>query len=105
MEPADASDPAVRPPGLVSEEAVPYPVRAIPRRISAVVVVRALVDERGRVVEAVITQASGQPPEYGFDAAALKRVRSRKYRPARREDVPVPIWVVVRVEFRPPPIR
>jgi TonB family protein len=72
-------------------------------RLSAVVVVRALVDETGRVVEAAITQPSGQPAAYGFDDAALKRVRSRKYRPARRHDAAVPIWVVVRVEFRPPP--
>ena len=64
---------------------------------------RALVDETGRVVEATIAQSSGQPADYGFDEAALKRVRSRKYRPARRHDVAVPIWVVVRVEFRPPP--
>ena len=43
--------------------------------------------------------------EIGFDEAALRRVRSRKYRPARRDDVPVPIWVIIRVEFRPPPVR
>jgi protein TonB len=67
------------------------------------VVVRALVDETGRVAESAVAQASGQPPEYGFDEAALRRVRSRKYRPARRNGQPVPIWVMVRVEFRPPP--
>ena len=101
--PADPSDPAVRPPGLVSEDPVPYPRRALSARLAAVVVVRALVDEAGRVVEATITQPSGQPAEYGFDEAALKRVRSRKYRPASRHNTAVPIWVVVRVEFRPPP--
>jgi TonB family protein len=103
--PADPSDPAVRPPGLVSEEQVPYPLRAISRRLSAVVVVRALVDETGKISEAAVTQASGQPLDYGFEQAALRRVKGRKYRPARRNDVPVPIWVVVRVEFRPPPVR
>jgi TonB family protein len=102
---ADPSDPAVRPPGLISEEQVPYPPRAIPRRIATTVVVRALVDETGKVAEAAVIQSSGQPPDYGFDQAALNRVKGRKYRPARRNDVPVPIWVVVRVEFRPPPVR
>ena len=102
---ADPSDPAVRPPGLISEEQVPYPPRAIPRRITTTVVVRALVDETGKVAEAAVIQTSGQPPDYGFDQAALNRVKGRKYRPARRNDVPVPIWVVVRVEFRPPPVR
>lgn len=105
--PADPADPAVRPPSLVSEDPVPYPRRASAARITTVVVVviRALVDETGRVTEASITQASGQPPEFGFDEAALKRVRSRKYRPARRHDVPVPIWLVIRLEFRPPPVQ
>ena len=99
----DPTDPAVRPPGLISEEPVPYPPRAVSHRIAAVVVVRALVDETGRVVETAIVQPSGQPADYGFDQAALNRVKGRKYRPARRNDVPVPIWVVIRVEFRPPP--
>ena len=86
---------------------MPYPRRAATARIATtvVVVVRALIDETGRVTEASITQASGQAPEMGFDEAALKRVRSRKYRPARRHDVPVPIWVIIRVEFRPPAQR
>jgi TonB family protein len=102
---ADPSDPAVRPPTLVSEAQIPYPARAISRRLSAAVVVRAMVDETGKVSEATVIQASGQPLDYGFEHAALARVRGRKYRPARRNDVPVPIWVVVRVEFRPPPAR
>jgi TonB family protein len=107
MAPADPSDPAVRPPGLISEDPVPYPRRATAARLTGpvVVVVRALVDENGRVAEATIAQVSGQPADYGFDDAALKRVRSRKYRPARRHDVAVPIWVIVRLEFRPPPVR
>jgi TonB family protein len=87
---------------MVSEEKVPYPSRAVVRRISTSVVVRALVDEQGRVSQAAVVQPSGQPPEFGFDEAALKRVRSRTYRPARRNGVPVPIWVLVRVDFRPP---
>jgi TonB family protein len=100
---ADPSDPAVKPAVFVSEEPVSYPLRAVGRRISTSVVVRALVDERGRVTETAVVQPSGQPPWYGFDEAALRGVRSRRYRPARRNGVPVAIWVVVRVEFRPPP--
>jgi TonB family protein len=103
--PADPSDPAVRPPTLVSEMQVPYPARAISRRLSAAVTVRALVDETGKVSEAAVVQSSGQPLDFGFEHAALTRVKGRRYRPARRNDIPVPIWVVVRVEFRPPPVR
>jgi TonB family protein len=69
------------------------------------VVVRALVDETGKVSEAAVIQVSGQPLDLGFEHAALTRVKGRRYRPARRNDIPVPIWVVVRVDFRPPPIR
>jgi TonB family protein len=54
------------------------------------------------VTDVAIVQPSGQPAELGFDDAALKRVRSRRYRPARRHDVPVAMWVIVRIEFRPP---
>jgi serine/threonine-protein kinase len=100
---ADPRDPGVRPPVFQSEDPVPYPPRAVSRRISTSVVVRALVDQQGRVAEATVVQPSGQPPELGFDEAALKRVRSRRYRPARRHDVPVAISVIVRIEFRPPP--
>jgi TonB family protein len=100
---ADPNDPAVTPPVVQSEERVSYPPRALSRRITTSVVVRALVNEEGRVSEASLVQPSGQPAAYGFDEAALRRVRSRRYRPARRNGVPVAIWVVVRVEFRPPP--
>jgi TonB family protein len=99
---ADPKDPGVKPPVLVSEDQVPYPSRAISRRISASVVVRALVDPQGRVMDVAIVQPSGQPAELGFDDAALKRVKSRRYRPARRHDVPVGMWVIVRIDFRPP---
>jgi TonB family protein len=107
LAPADPADPAVRAPALLSEDPVPYPRRGAALRLTTTVtvVVRALIDETGRVTEASISQGSGQPAEVGFDEAALRRVRSRRYRPARRHDVPVPIWVVIRVEFRPPPTR
>jgi TonB family protein len=98
---ADPRDPGVKPPVLVSEEQVPYPSRAVSRRISATVVVRALVDAQGRITDVGIVQPSGQP-EFGFDEAALKRVKSRRYRPARRHDLPVAMWVIVRIDFRPP---
>ncbi len=99
---ADPSDPGVKPPVLLSEDQVPYPFRAVSRRISASVVVRALVDPQGHVTDVAIFQPSGQPAEFGFDEAALKRVRSRRYRPARRHDVPVAMWVFVRIDFKPP---
>jgi TonB family protein len=99
---ADPKDPAVQPPVLQSEDRVPYPLHAISRRITTTVVVRALIDEQGRVGEATVIQPSGQPAALGFDEAALKRVRSRRYRPARRQGVPIAIWVLVRIDFKPP---
>jgi TonB family protein len=72
-------------------------------RVSTSVTVRALIDERGRVAEATILRGSGQPAAFGFDETALRGVRSRRYRPAQRQGVPVAMWVIVRIDFRPPP--
>jgi TonB family protein len=97
---ADPGDPGVTPPVVRFAPTIPYPSPAISRRISTSVVVRALVDAQGRVAEAAVVESSGQPREFGFEEAALRGVRGRRYRPARRGDVPVAMWVMVRVHFR-----
>jgi TonB family protein len=99
---ADPSDPTVKPPVFQSANPVPYPLNALRMRISTSVTVRALVDERGRVTEATILRGSGQPAAFGFEDAALRGVRSRRYRPAQRQGVPVAMWVLVRIDFLPP---
>jgi TonB family protein len=100
---ADPSDPTVKPPVFQFADPVPYPRNALRMRVSTSVTVRALIDERGRVAEATILRGSGQPAAFGFDETALRGVRSRRYRPAQRQGVPVAMWVIVRIDFRPPP--
>lgn len=97
---ADPSDPGVTPPVVKLDPKIRYPTLATMRRLNASVVVRALVDEQGRVAEASVTQPSGHPTSIGFEDAALQKIRGRRYAPARRAGVPVRMWVLVRVDFR-----
>jgi TonB family protein len=77
-----------------------YPPRALERRISGTVWLNALVDEMGRVAEVTLLRASMQG--LGFEEAATRHVRSRLYRPATKQGVPVRVWVPIMVEFRLP---
>jgi TonB family protein len=98
---ADPSEPGVTPPVVRLDPKIRYPPPATARRLAASVVVRALVDEQGRVAEAAVTQPSGHATSIGFEEAALQKIRGRRYAPARRAGVPVRMWVLVRVDFRP----
>jgi TonB family protein len=55
-----------------------------------------LVDEEGRVVEHRVHLGSGHT---AFDEAAAAAARALRYRPARRDDEPVPVWVLVRISL------
>jgi len=90
-------DQDARPSGALSEPA--YPRRADEDGIEAMVDVRLLIDERGRVEE---MEVLGAPAGYGFEAA-LKKVSSRwHFEPARLGGVPVPQWVRLPWHFKRP---
>lgn len=55
-----------------------------------------LVDEEGRVVDHRTHLGSGHG---AFDEAAAAAARALRYRPARRDDEPVPVWVLVRISL------
>ena len=74
--------------------------RARERRLSGTVWLNALVDETGAVVEVSLVRAS--PPGLDFEGAATRWLRTRVYRPATTQGVPVRVWVPVMVEFRHP---
>ncbi len=97
--PAAAPEVKLVPPAVVGATPATYPPLAKERKIEGVVEVSALVDETGRVAEANIVRAS--PKRMGFEDAALAHVRSRRYRPATRDGVPVRVWVSIIVEFKP----
>lgn len=55
-----------------------------------------LVDREGRVVDHRVHLGSGH---VAFDEAAAAAARALRYRPARRDDEPVPAWVLVRISL------
>lgn len=90
-------DQDARPSGTLAEPA--YPRRADEDGIEALVEVRLLIDERGRVEEMEIL---GAPPGYGFEASLRKASTRWRFEPARLGGVPVPEWVRMPWQFRRP---
>jgi protein TonB len=99
---AEAPVPApVRVSGLVKEpvklvhvEPV-YPPVAVAGHVQGVVVIDALIDQRGRVVETTIVR--GHPI---FEKAAVEAVRQWVYTPTLLDGVPVRVLMTITVSFR-----
>jgi TonB family protein len=96
----DANDPGLTRPVLVTQTRPRYPPLALERRISGSVSLNALVDETGAVAEVSLIRAS--PGGLGFEDAATRYVRTRVYRPATKQGVPVRVWLPIVVEFQHP---
>jgi len=96
----DLNDPDLTRPVLVAQTRPRYPPLALARRLSGTVWVNALVDETGAVVEVSLVRAS--PRGLGFEDAATRYARTRVYRPATKQGVPVRVWVPLVIEFRLP---
>ncbi|MDR0225477.1 MAG: energy transducer TonB [Burkholderiaceae bacterium] len=60
------------------------------------VVVRVLVDEQGKVAEAVVKESSGHPL---LDQAALAAARGWSFTPGRRHGMPEAMWARVPIHF------
>jgi len=90
-------------PGVVNPQRVRLPPAHFPemaRRLGksgVEVVVRVLVDENGKVIEAELV---GDKVGFGFDAEALSVARGAIYKPATVNGVPVKMWVNLRVKFQ-----
>jgi TonB family protein len=56
-----------------------------------------LVDERGRVIDAVVRE--GGPEDLGFNQEALRVARNIPFQPASRHDVPGKMWTEMILEF------
>jgi TonB family protein len=98
---ADLNEPGVTPPVLLSRTGRPaYPTLALARGLSGTVVLSALVDEKGRVVEVALVRSSA--PGLGFEDAAMTYVHSRVYRPATKRGVRVRVRLPLTVEFQLP---
>jgi TonB family protein len=90
--------PGVAVPKLRSLPEPRYPLAAQRLNKSAQVVVRVLVDERGRVVDAAIV---GARAGLGFDEAAIEAARRASFNPAVKDGVRVKMWTSLGVTFKP----
>ncbi len=85
----------VRPPHLIYGPAAVYPILASQSHIHGTVVIDAIIDEHGNVVEEKVV--SGHPL---LVQAALKAVSQRKYEPTILDGEPTPVDLRVEVNFQ-----
>ena len=96
LAPLPPGPPGVLRPGRGVSEPIPlsfprYSYPAAARGTGAVDVrIALLVDERGRVAQALVRE--GGPPGLGFDEVALTAARKVRFQPATRNDVPGTMW-------------
>jgi TonB family protein len=90
--------PGVQAPTVVNRPQPRYPDAARRLGRTAVVVLRLLIDEQGNVAE---VQQSGAKAGMGFDRAAILAAEKTTWQPAMVGDVPVKMWVDLRIEFKP----
>ena len=79
-----------RPAVLLQSAPVDYPSWALQQGIEGRVVVRMLVDERGRVAKAYVAKTSGYS---SLDEAAVRAVRRYRFLPALKNGKPIRRWV------------
>jgi protein TonB len=84
----------VKPPRLLSGPAPIYPILAKQSRIEGIVVIEAIIDERGNVIE--MHAISGHPL---LIPAAMKAVSQRKYEPTILDGEATPVNLRVEVTF------
>jgi protein TonB len=85
----------VKPPRLIYGPAAIYPTLAAQGRIHGMVVIDAIIDEHGNVVQEKVV--SGHPL---LLQAALKAVSQRKYEPTILDGEPTPVDLRVEVNFQ-----
>jgi TonB family protein len=84
----------VKPPRLIYGPAALYPILASQSHIHGMVVIDAIIDEHGSVVEEKVV--SGHPL---LIKSALKAVSERRYEPTILDGVPTPVDLRVEVNF------
>ncbi len=85
-------------PVLIYSEEPDYPDLAFLTEVTGSVLIEALVDEKGKVLQARVGQASGT--NAGFDTAAVNAALKNRYKPAIQNGRPVATWVAYWVEFK-----
>jgi serine/threonine-protein kinase len=86
----------VVPPKVVRRGNFRYPPLAQRMKKEALVVVKVLVDETGRIAD---VQNSGASAGFGMDEAAIEYARSCSFSNATKNGVPVKMWLDLKVSF------
>jgi TonB family protein len=89
--------PGVVPPIPLDMPRFSYPAAAKGQGIALDVRVDLLVDERGKVIEAVVRE--GDAEGLGFNEAALAAARRMSFQPATRGETPVKMWTEMIFQF------
>jgi len=74
-----------------------YPELARKARIQGVVILEAIIDENGNMVEARVLRSPGKA--FGFDEAAIEAIKQWKFKPGLQNGVPVPVIYTLTVQF------
>ena len=92
-----AGQKGVSPPVPLSSVVAEFPEQARQDKVnSGVVLVRVLVTEKGLTTNPNVVRPVG----HGFDENALKAIEKYRFKPATLDGVPVPMDIVVEVNFR-----
>lgn len=83
-------------PEIISSTRPVYTELARRARVSGTVIVEAIIDEQGDVVNARVLK--GQP--LGLDQAAVEAIRTWKFKPAMKAGKPVKVYYVLTVNFQ-----
>ena len=86
----------VNPPIPLQKPDPAYSERARQARLQGTLVLRVVVDREGNVADTTIVKPLG----LGLDAKALENVRTWKFQPATRNGTPVPVRVMVEIQFK-----
>ena len=93
---SDTLVPLELPPEMVYKHRPDYPRLAKQAGITGTVRVKALVDEEGKVLKAIVAKSSGT---VSLDEAATKAAYKNKFTPGIQKGKPVKAWVTYPVEF------
>ena len=77
---------------------IKYPVEAVKQRLEGEVIVAALIDTTGKVVE-IKVESSTEPK---FNDSAMDAVRATEFHPAMWDGKPIRKWLTVPIRFRRP---
>ena len=84
-------------PSITRRAAPVYPVMALRQRIESTILVTALINERGDVIDVKVLRGD---PRFGFEDAALRAVRATKFSPAMKDGKHVKTWFPLPVAFK-----